>query len=82
MKEQEKSVIEVMEKCKNIKIWLGVGSSFDYIINFQKRAPKFWRVLGLEWFYRLLTWPKKLNRLKRLYNAIFVFIFEVIKGKN
>jgi N-acetylglucosaminyldiphosphoundecaprenol N-acetyl-beta-D-mannosaminyltransferase len=81
MKRQEKSVIEVMEKCKNIKIWLWVGSSFDYFVGFQKRAPKFWRALWLEWFYRLLTWPRKLDRLKRLWNAIFVFTFKVIWKK-
>jgi exopolysaccharide biosynthesis WecB/TagA/CpsF family protein len=78
MKAQEKSVVEVMEKCKNIKIWMWIGSSFDYFIGFQKRAPKFWRLLWLEWLYRLITWPQKLKRLKRLYNAIFVFIWKVL----
>jgi N-acetylglucosaminyldiphosphoundecaprenol N-acetyl-beta-D-mannosaminyltransferase len=77
-KKQEESVIEIMKVCKNIKIWLGIGSSFDYFIWFQKRAPKIWRKLGFEWFYRLFTWPRKLNRLKRLWNATFVFTFKVI----
>ncbi len=81
MKKQEESVIDIMQNCTNIKIWLGIGSSFDYFIWFQKRAPKIWRSLWLEWFYRLLTWPRKIDRLKRLYNAIFVFIFYVIKLK-
>lgn len=79
MKTQEKSVIEIMEKCKNIKLWLWVWSSFDYFIWFQKRAPKIWRILWFEWLYRLITWPKKINRLKRLWNAIFVFVYEVIR---
>jgi len=78
MKSQEKSVIEVMEKCRNIKLWLWVWSSFDYFIGFQKRAPKIIRKLGLEWFYRLITWPQKIKRVKRLYNAIFVFIWKVL----
>ena len=78
MKSQEKSVIEIMEKCKNIKLWLWVGSSFDYFIGFQKRAPKIIRKLGLEWFYRLITWPQKIKRIKRLYNAIFVFIWKIL----
>ena len=81
MKKQEESVIEVMENCKNIKLGLWVGSSFDYFIGFQKRAPKIWRSLWLEWFYRLLTWPRKLDRIKRLYRAIVLFIFEVFKSK-
>jgi N-acetylglucosaminyldiphosphoundecaprenol N-acetyl-beta-D-mannosaminyltransferase len=81
MKKQEESVVEIMEKCKNIKLGLGIWSSFDYFIWFQKRAPKIWRATGLEWLYRLITWPKKIDRLKRLYNAIFVFIYEIIKLK-
>ncbi len=79
MKSQEKSVIEVIKRCKNIKLWLWVWSSFDYFIGFQKRAPKIIRKLGLEWFYRLVTWPQKIKRIKRLYNAIFVFIWKVYK---
>lgn len=81
MKKQEESVVEIMEKCKNIKLGLGIWSSFDYFIWFQKRAPKIWRAIGLEWLYRLITWPRKIDRLKRLYNAIFVFIYEVLISK-
>lgn len=81
MKKQETSVIEVLKNAKNIKIWLWVGSSFDYFVWFQKRAPKIWRKIWLEWFYRLFMGPKKFLRLKRLYNAIFVFMFQVIKNK-
>lgn len=78
MKTQEKSIIEIMNKCKNIKLGLGIWSSFDYLVWFQKRAPLFWRKIGLEWLYRLITWPQKIKRLKRLYKAIFVFILEVL----
>jgi len=78
MKKQEQAVVEIMDKCYNLKLWLGIGSSFDYFTGFQKRAPKFWRVIGFEWLYRLATWPKKLDRLKRLWNAIFVFLWKVL----
>lgn len=81
MKIQEESIIELMQECRNIKLWLWVWSSFDYIILFQKRAPKLWRKFWIEWLYRLINWPKKLNRLKRLYNAIIVFTIEIIKEK-
>jgi len=80
MIKQEESVVEIMKKCKNIKLWLGIWSSFDYFIWFQKRATKIFRNLGIEWLYRLLTWPRKIDRLKRLWNAIFVFIYEIIKN--
>lgn len=81
MKKQEASVIEIMEQCSEIKIWLGIGSSFDYFIWFQKRAPKIWRSIWLEWFYRLLTGPRKITRLKRLWKAIFMFTYMVITYK-
>ena len=81
MKKQEKSVIEIMDKCKNIKIWLWIWSSFDYFIWFQKRAPKVRRSLWLEWLYRLITWPRKIDRLKRLYSAIILFTYKVIINK-
>lgn len=81
MKVQEESIIEILWKASNIKLWLAIWSSFDYFIWFQRRAPKIWRQLGIEWLYRLFTWPRKLTRLKRLYNAIFIFIYEVIKTK-
>lgn len=81
MKKQEESVIEIMGKCDNLKIWTWIWSSFDYITWFQKRAPGIWRYLWLEWFYRLITWPQKIKRLKRLYMAIIVFIYKVITSK-
>lgn len=81
MKKQEKNILEIMEKCPNLKLGLWVGSSFDYFVGFQKRAPKIWRKIGLEWLYRLITWPRKINRIKRLYSAIFNFTFKVIKEK-
>jgi N-acetylglucosaminyldiphosphoundecaprenol N-acetyl-beta-D-mannosaminyltransferase len=53
MKKQEKSVIEIMEQASNIKLGLGIGSSFDYLIGFQKRAPDFMVDAGFEWLYRI-----------------------------
>jgi exopolysaccharide biosynthesis WecB/TagA/CpsF family protein len=81
MKKQEQSVIEIMENCPNIKLWLGIWSSFDYFVWFQKRAPKIFSDMWLEWLYRIVTWPQKLKRIKRIYNAIIVFLIQVIKTK-
>lgn len=81
MKKQEESVIEIMGKCDNLKIWTWIWSSFDYITWFQKRASGIWRYLWLEWLYRLITWPQKTKRLKRLYMAIIVFLYKVIITK-
>lgn len=81
MKSQEQSVLQVMQHCQNIKLGLGVWSSFDYITGFQKRAPKSYRMLGLEWLYRLLFGARKIARMKRIWNAVFVFPYRVMKGK-
>ncbi|MDD5213284.1 MAG: WecB/TagA/CpsF family glycosyltransferase [Candidatus Gracilibacteria bacterium] len=80
-KRQEKLILDIFEKLDSVSVGAGIGSSIDYLIGFQKRAPKIWRALGLEWLYRLITGPQKINRLKRIYNAIFVFIYEVLKSK-
>lgn len=81
MKRQEENVLEIMRSCPNIALGLWIGSSFDSITGLQKRAPMIWRNLWVEWLYRLLFWPQKIKRLKRLWNAIFVFIFAVYKEK-
>jgi exopolysaccharide biosynthesis WecB/TagA/CpsF family protein len=81
MKRQEQSVIEIMEYCDNIKLGLWIGSSFDYFTGFQKRSPQIFSTLWIEWFYRIFTWPQKIKRLKRVYNAIFVFLYRVLKQK-
>lgn len=81
MKKQEKNIIEIMEKCPAVMVWLGVWSSFDYITWMQKRAPILFQKFWIEWLYRLLTWPQKIKRLQRLWNAIVVFTFFVMKEK-
>ena len=45
----------------NVKVYQGVGGSFDVFAGNVKRAPSFFRKAGLEWFYRLITDPKRLN---------------------
>ena len=84
MKRQEMFCIDVREKCLNIKLALGVGSSFDYYTWFQRRAPKLWRDTWFEWLYRTFTSPNKLKRLRRIFQALIVFPLKVIiyKSKN
>lgn len=81
MKKQEISVIRGLESCPNIRIGLGIGSSFDYHTWFQKRAPKILRTLGFEWLYRIFTSPWKIKRLGRIYQALIMFPIKVITYK-
>jgi len=78
MKRQEQSILEVLDACPNIRLWLGIGSSFDYHIWYQKRAPKLFRDFGFEWFYRIFTSPNKLKRLGRIYQALIVFPMKIL----
>lgn len=73
MKRQEESLFDVKKHCPNIRLGLGVGSSFDYYIWFQKRAPEIWRSWGLEWLYRIFTSPNRIKRIGRIYQAVIVF---------
>jgi N-acetylglucosaminyldiphosphoundecaprenol N-acetyl-beta-D-mannosaminyltransferase len=45
-----------------------VGATIDFLTGEQKRAPKVFQVTGLEWFFRLLTNPRKF--FSRYFSAI------------
>ena len=57
-------------QARGVKIAMGVGGAFDFISGNIKRAPRFMRKLGFEWLWRLVMEPR---RLKRIFNAVFVF---------
>jgi len=82
MKQQEISILRWLQDCPNIRLWLGVGSAFDYHIWFQKRAPKILRDTWFEWLYRIFTSPNKLQRLGRIFQALVIFPVKVILYKN
>ena len=49
-----------------VKMAVAVGGTFDVLSGNVKRAPILLRKLGLEWFYRLLTQPRRLKRMLKL----------------
>lgn len=58
---QELWICENMGKL-NVKVFQGVGGSFDVFSGKVQRAPLFFRKLGIEWLYRLLKEPKRIKR--------------------
>ncbi len=42
--------------------WLGVGISFSFLTGDVRRAPNWMRRVGLEWFHRLCSEPRRLFR--------------------
>ena len=73
---QELWISQNMHLLKNIRIVMGVGGSFDFISGHQKRAPKIFRYLGIEWLYRLIKEPK---RIQRIWNATGRFIYTMLR---
>ena len=58
-------------------IFMGVGGSFDVFAGNVKRAPKWMISLGLEWLYRVIKEPWRINRL----GAIPKFLWLAMKNR-
>ena len=82
--EQEYWIRDNLKNLPNIRVAVGEGGSFDYVAGKGVRAPKFVQQIGLEWLWRGL-FAKNLtgggHRLRRVWNAVPVFIYEVVKWK-
>ncbi len=61
-----------------VKIAMGIGGSFDFIIGKQVRAPKWMQKIGLEWLWRLIREPK---RAGRIFTATIKFPWVVFWSK-
>ena len=71
---QEKLVTKLVPELA-VSAW-GVGAFFDFLCNEVPRAPKWMRVSGIEWVFRLCQEPKRLWRRYLIGN--FKFIYHVI----
>jgi N-acetylglucosaminyldiphosphoundecaprenol N-acetyl-beta-D-mannosaminyltransferase len=54
-------------------VMVGVGAAFDYHAGTLKRAPLWMQRNGLEWFYRLITEPRRLWRRYLVTNTLFIW---------
>lgn len=81
---QEYWIRDNIDKLKDIKVAVGEGGSFEFIAGTFKRAPKWMRMIGTEWLWRLFT-HKSLTpsggRVRRVWNAVPVFVYTVVKFK-
>jgi N-acetylglucosaminyldiphosphoundecaprenol N-acetyl-beta-D-mannosaminyltransferase len=50
----------------HVKICQGIGGSLDTVAGNIRRAPVTWQRFSMEWLYRLLSEPKRINRQKVL----------------
>lgn len=54
-------------------VMIGVGAAFDFHAGLKSQAPYWMQRSGLEWFYRLLTEPRRLGRRYLVNNPSFVW---------
>ncbi|MYL29233.1 WecB/TagA/CpsF family glycosyltransferase [Halobacillus halophilus] len=62
---QEYWIVDHMKEL-NVRIFQGVGGSFDVISGRVKRAPALFQRFGVEWLYRLISEPWRIKRQIRL----------------
>lgn len=55
-------------------VMIGVGAAFDFISGQKKEAPLIFRKIGLEWFYRLCSEPRRLFVRYFKHNPRFIYL--------
>lgn len=76
---QERWLAENLAGLPSVRIGIGVGGAFEFVSGMVKRAPKFVRMIGFEWLWRLIGQPR---RIRRILNAVLVFPYLVVRGRN
>ncbi|MDB5243945.1 MAG: acetyl-mannosamine transferase [Spirosoma sp.] len=56
----------------DVNVALGIGASFDFVAGTVKRAPKLFRQMGMEWFWRVSNEPRRLFKRYFIDSARFV----------
>lgn len=59
----------------NAPVLIGVGAAFDFHAEVKRQAPLWMQRNGLEWFFRLLTEPRRLWKRYLIDNSLFVLLF-------
>ena len=60
-------------------LMIGIGGSLDVWSGNIKRAPKLFRIIGMEWLYRTITQP---SRIKRIFPTLPVFLIKSITKRS
>lgn len=75
---QEQWITEHMRKI-NVPWMIGVGAAFDFHAGTIKRAPRFFRRIGLEWLYRLTFEPRMFIRNFYSVSLFFAVIQDALR---
>ncbi|HBU27495.1 TPA: hypothetical protein DEB00_00045 [Candidatus Uhrbacteria bacterium] len=75
---QERWIVNHAPQFPSVRVAIGVGGAIDMISGRTMRAPACMRSIGLEWFWRLLRQP---SRLERIYRAVVRFPIAAISDR-
>ena len=76
---QELWLYKFKHQLQYVKIFLAIGATINFEAGHMKRAPKWMSEVGLEWFHRLLSEPRRL--IKRYLLDDLPFFWLVLKQK-
>jgi N-acetylglucosaminyldiphosphoundecaprenol N-acetyl-beta-D-mannosaminyltransferase len=54
--------------------FIAIGAAFDFIAGTKSQAPRWVMKIGMEWFYRLVTEPRRLWKRYLVYNTKFMWL--------
>ena len=64
-----------------VKLCAGLGGSLDVYAGNVKRAPVFFRKLGMEWLYRLFREPRRIKRMAKLPLFILALVWKRLRRR-
>ncbi len=76
---QELWLYKFKNQLEYVKIFLAIGATINFEAGHMKRAPKWMSEVGLEWFHRLLSEPRRL--IKRYLLDDLPFFWLILKQK-
>ena len=79
---QERWIVENLPKLKYVSLAIGLGGSLDVWSGNLRRAPSAFRILGIEWLFRICVSPERIKRLPALLSFIPLFFNDKIAPKS
>lgn len=72
---QEKWIMKWKDKMPSVDLWMALGATIDFEAGTLKRAPLFYRKIGMEWLYRFIKEPKRLFKRYFVDDTKFFWYF-------
>lgn len=72
---QEKWIMKWKDKMPSVDLWMALGATIDFEAGTLKRAPLFYRKIGMEWLYRVIKEPKRLFKRYFVDDTKFFWYF-------